>query len=389
MAEAIGSFPPAGHAPRVLVVGSRFIGDAALAIPFLRNLRQAMPEARIDLAADRPAGDLLSGCPYVDAVIPWGRVRARSVVGKLAATVSRARALAQAGYDRVYLLKPAPSAVVACGLAGIPVRIGFASVLTRPLLSRAVRTVAGRHQVEAYLALLEADGIAIDDGRVEGVPIDPAAAARAASLLATLPTGRPRVFVAPCATDALRHWPAERWAELLHWLAAERRCELVFAGGPGDGPTHATLGMQVGPTVGRHMHDFSTDVTLPEAVALIARMDLCLGVDTGLVHVAAACGVPVVKLDGHPDPRRWHPRGARALVVRGSGGSLPEAMRSIDVESVRGALEALLPPPLVTLDLRGGDRRYDVLMRPAARADAATADQGPAAGPLESTSAAV
>jgi hypothetical protein len=45
-------------------------------------------------------------------------------------------------------------------------------------------------------------------------------------------------------------------------------------------------------------------------------MDLCLGVDTGLVHLAASHDVPVVVLFGPTDPNRWSPWTARATVVR-------------------------------------------------------------------------
>ena len=51
-----------------------------------------------------------------------------------------------------------------------------------------------------------------------------------------------------------------------------------------------------------HVHDFSTAVPLGDAAALAARMDLCLGVDTGLVHLASSVGVPAVVLVGPTDP---------------------------------------------------------------------------------------
>ena len=45
-----------GGAGRILVVCTRYIGDTALAIPFLRNLRAAFPDAVIDVCAE-------GGCP--------------------------------------------------------------------------------------------------------------------------------------------------------------------------------------------------------------------------------------------------------------------------------------------------------------------------------------
>jgi hypothetical protein len=47
-------------------------------------------------------------------------------------------------------------------------------------------------------------------------------------------------------------------------------------------------------------------------------MDLCIGVDTGLVHLAASVGVPAVVIVGPTDPNRWSPWRTAAAVLRSS-----------------------------------------------------------------------
>ena len=49
---------------RILVIRYRFIGDTVLAIPTLRNLRQAFPHATIDVLGEPISGDTLALCPY-------------------------------------------------------------------------------------------------------------------------------------------------------------------------------------------------------------------------------------------------------------------------------------------------------------------------------------
>ena len=58
-------------AKKILVMRYRFIGDTVLTVPFLRNLRQAYPAARIDLMLEPFSGQVIEGCPYVDRVIPF------------------------------------------------------------------------------------------------------------------------------------------------------------------------------------------------------------------------------------------------------------------------------------------------------------------------------
>ena len=151
---------------RILVVCTRYIGDTVLAIPFLRNLRRAFPDAVIDICAEGPARGVLADCPYVDDLVSWTRPGRRGPVAALAAIRTQAAWLAGRRYTRAYLLKRSLSAGLLVTLAGIPVRVGLAGD-GRWLLTRAVTAARGRHQAARYLDLLRAEGIDVDDGHSE------------------------------------------------------------------------------------------------------------------------------------------------------------------------------------------------------------------------------
>ena len=176
----------------------------------------------------------------------------------------------------------------------------------RMLLTTAVRPRRGRHQVETYLELLRADGVPVDDGHNENW-LREDHATRVGELLAALPAARPRVLLVVRGTDCRRFWSPERWVELMRWLVEDRGCELFFCGGPPDAPLHAQLQHGVSPNVAAHVHDYSEALSLAEAAALVGRMNLCVSVDTGLVHLAASFHVPVVVLVGPTDPNQWAP----------------------------------------------------------------------------------
>lgn len=333
----------AGGRERILVVGTRYIGDTVLMIPFLRNLRRAFPHAVIDFHAEGAARHMLAACPFIDSFIirrraAGGSGKLRRTLGGIAAEVLAFR---RAGYTRAYLLKSAPSAALLAMLAAIPHRVGFARGPNRMLLSRAVPVRAGRHQADLYLDLLRADGLAVDAGHNDNWTV-PVAATRAAALLDSLPAGRPIVFLSPCATNARRNWPNERWARTLDWLTGERGCEVVLAGSPPDAPIHAAILSGLNPTLDRHVHDFSALLSLPEAAALISGVDLCVGIDTGLPHLATSFGVPTVRLFGGSDPVRWGIwRGAGEIVHAPAGGGR-DPMRGITVGAVCDAVERVL-----------------------------------------------
>jgi heptosyltransferase-2 len=62
--------------------------------------------------------------------------------------------------------------------------------------------------------------------------------------------------------------------------------------------------------------DLTGMTTLAQAMALIARCRLFITNDSGLMHAAAALGVPVMAIFGSTDPERTGPRGEVCRVVR-------------------------------------------------------------------------
>ncbi|MFM8802537.1 MAG: glycosyltransferase family 9 protein [Planctomycetia bacterium] len=329
------------HPERILVVGNGFLGDTVLGIPFFRNLRRRFPDAVIDVLLEPAAAAVLAHCPYHDEILSWPRPprSQRLLPTALSTLVGQAAWLRSRGYTRAYLFKRSFSSALLVRLAGIPWRVGHAAEGRGWLLSRAVGIRRGRHQVEVFLDLLRVDGIEIDDGHNENWVAEADRAAIAA-LLAEVPAGRPKVFVAVRSTNAGKHWPLDRWAAVVEWLVTARNGEIFFCGGPADVAMHAEIVERLDPAVARHVHDHSASVRLRQVGALLERMDLCVGVDSGLPHLAASHGVPVVALFGPTDPAQWHPwqtGGAAVQAPRGGG-----SMADIDVEQVVAAASRLL-----------------------------------------------
>ncbi|MEI6504327.1 MAG: glycosyltransferase family 9 protein [Planctomycetota bacterium] len=374
---------------RILVVCTQYIGDTLLAIPFLRNLRRTHPAAVIDVCAQGAARAVLGSCPYVDELVPWqrpGRESRGSISGAVAGVAAQAAWLRSRGYAKAYLLKPSFSAAALAVLAGIPQRVGFAGE-SSVLLTRRVRRRRGRHQVETYLDLLRAENLPVDDGHNENW-VSSQAVSRVAPIVDRMPAGRTRVFVAMRSTDALKHWDMNRWRRLVHWLVEERGCEIVLSGGPADIAAHQAFRESVG-AAAAHVHDLSQAVPLTDMAALAARMQLCIGVDTGLVHLSASVGVPAVVLVGPTDPNRWSPWRIPCAVLRSPRVqcSLAErwltamgatdhlrwplgraAVDDIPYDDVVAAVSGFLPAPLAvrTIDLTRDGFRYEVVSRPAA-----------------------
>ncbi|MEO7599136.1 MAG: glycosyltransferase family 9 protein, partial [Opitutus sp.] len=196
---------------RILVIRYRFIGDTVLAIPFLRNLRAAFPNAVIDVLAEPVSGDTLAHCPYKNELLYFaprlkGPAKARSPhPTTLLSCAKRLRAL---GYDRVYILRRSFSSAILPLLAGIRHRVGFATEGRRWLLQRST-PYPDKHEVECFLDILRADGIPVLDTYNENWS-DPATDQRVDAALK--PIRGKRVFICAKSVFPLKDWDADRFA---------------------------------------------------------------------------------------------------------------------------------------------------------------------------------
>jgi heptosyltransferase-2 len=326
---------------RILVIRYRFIGDTVLAIPFLRNLRQAFPAARIDVLAEPGSGDVLALCPYKDELLSYGprlrgeRRRTATFPTRLTAA---ARLLRARRYDRCYILRRSFSSAILPWLAGIPHRVGFATEGRSWLLQRST-PYADKHEVECFLDVLRADGVPVTDTRNENWS-DPATDRR---VDAALPPGdRLRVFVCAKSVYPLKDWAPDRFAELVAWLVNARGCEVHLCDAPGNAGYYEEIRAALPAPLARPWMDWSRQLSLREVNSLFRRMDLAIGIDTGLLHLAASFHVPVVALFGPLEPWRWHPWDTRHTIVRPDDVSGPRPLLRVPVSAVQAAVEPYL-----------------------------------------------
>lgn len=299
---------PLSGVRRLLVLMPSWVGDATMATPLLRALRDALPAARLAALCRPGIAAVLDGLPSLDERFtapmrgfagPWtGLAAARSF-----------------GADAVLLL---PNSVRS-GLASLrlaPRRLGYRSLgrvwtLTHAL-ERPSRT-APESAVDSYANLGEwAIGRAIEDRRVRLV-VTPTESTAADALLGTADArpGRRWLVVNPGANRTDKRWPAARFALAAATVAVEHSMDVAVTGAPGErslvasvaAATRAELARRSSPKA-RVIDLVEHGVTLGSLKGVIARAALLITNDTGPRHVAAALGTPSVVLFG-PTDHRW------------------------------------------------------------------------------------
>ena len=294
-----GSMParPAPDAQRVLIMQTSFLGDALLSVPLAKRVKEVLPAARLSVMTRPETADVFRGVAEVDEVL----LDDKKGAGRGLAGIRHAAEQLKAGrFDIVLVAHRSFRTALIARLAGIPRRIGFASSAGAFLLHETVPFPWGAPEAERNLALLlplapelragPQDSLYLTGGRTG----DAAAAVAKRLEAAGVAPGEKLVGVHPGSVWPTKRWFPERFAALAGLLTREDGARVVLIGGPGD----QALAAGVAAGAGAPVLDWTGKTTLPELLALIARLDLLVTNDSGPMHVAAANGVPVLALFG-------------------------------------------------------------------------------------------
>lgn len=287
---------------RVLVMVYGHVADTMAAIPALRTLRRAAPGARIEVLCLRSVAPILELCPYVDELVLWGdfsrkagrgaRAEKAAVMGVLAARLRARR------YRAVLVFHRSASALRRLARStGSPLAAGVSDGgdgYSHPVAPSALES--SREENER---VLEAVGLADDGGPVELWTTE-ADQVRADVLLGEAGgPGRALVGLHPGSDWSCQQWLPERFAEVGSLLRDRIGAQIVITGAPSE----VSLEAEVAGALDFEPVRLAGRTTLRELVAVIARLDVLVCVNSAAAAIARAVGTPAVVLLGPEDAR--------------------------------------------------------------------------------------
>lgn len=296
------------QATRILVIRYRFIGDTILTVPFLRNLRRAYPQAKIDVLVGPQSGEVLTGCPYVNELIPFDTTRFHkydSGPGKKKNFWAYVFQLRKNRYDMVFVLKRSWSSALLALFTGARHRIGYASHGRKFLLTQAVPFRTDMHEVDSTLTVLKAAGIPIVDKYLEAW-ITNREKEEVATFIPSATINKKKVLIHAAAAHPDKIYPLSSWVKIVARLNQEYGFIPFFTGAEQDFALYEEL-QKLSGVVGVNL---AGKLTLRQSMAIYSTLNLAICVDSGPAHLAAAAGIPVLSIFGPTDPVRWAPYSA-------------------------------------------------------------------------------
>ncbi len=319
------------HPSRILVANCADFGDIVLMLPALEALRKLFPQAEIGFLSSEKTRAVLAGTHLVDRhhvvgsrfvhilTRERGLARLRALGRFVAARRAMVRELKAARYEVALdlYLYPFPVSPLFY-MAGIPVRAGYTSGGFGPLLTHPIEAGAEPRSI-------------LDSPRALFSTLWPERAAELPPFKPHYP-GHPLHDVAPLGSGArywvihmgagavFKEWPDEQWRSLLVALAG-RGVKLLLTG---SGARERQRVERMIASVGDDRIQSAVDRPWAEFVAVVARAERVICLDSSIVHVAAAFGVPTTALfTGINDLVEWGPRNELCDVLMAPVGCAP------------------------------------------------------------------
>jgi heptosyltransferase-3 len=308
---------------RVLVVRGGAIGDFILTLPALKALRDAYPDARIEILGYKHIAVLAESRFYAQAVrsIEYGPL-SRFFAKNSELPAESADYFATFDLIISYLYDPDgifESNLRRCGVKNLlfgPAKIAKTSdhaawQLARPIEELGIRVV----DLTEKIFLSEEDR---QFGR---------------EFLQT--PSQPIIAIHPGSGSKEKNWPLQNWIELFsreHWHV-EKRPSLIVISGEADKAQTA----QLEHTWKDQNIRFAKNLPLPHLAAVLEH-SIFIGHDSGISHLAAAAGANCILLFGPTDPNVWAPRNENVQVFAAESGRLNDLGTGLVQAALSGSL---------------------------------------------------
>jgi ADP-heptose:LPS heptosyltransferase len=308
---------------RILVIKMAGIGDLLLATPALRALRETYPQAQIDLLVTPASAGLLNGWEVINKIIVLDKYLFDTPRQMLTNPLSLRKLsplwqeLRGEHYDAVLLLHhlTLPFGRLKYRLllqaTGAKWRVGLDNGHGRFLNLRVKDEGFGAmHEADYYLAIAEAVGATTGDKRLT-VPLSDEDHRRAWQLL--YETESPDTIIRPLIAmhpgsgsySTARRWEPERFAQLADTLYRDVGGQLLLSGGPEEAELHQQIQAMMQSEM--PTRSLAGKGGIKVTAAVLEQVDLFVGNDSALVHLAVAGGAPTVAIFGLTNHRAWGP----------------------------------------------------------------------------------
>ncbi|MBI5675572.1 MAG: glycosyltransferase family 9 protein [Nitrospirae bacterium] len=298
----------------ILVIQTAKIGDLICSTPVFREIKKKYPDSHLTAIIDPINKELLENNFYVNKILTIKKTDCKGFAGK----IRLSNLIRKGRYDIAICLNPNVSYAIALFWGLVPVRLsvmpdfcGLTFKLASVLFTHLEKHIRGRMVIETYMQMLrkigvESNDISKDVYKSEGSDI------MVLDLLGSndkLLTG-----IAVSSGNKMKEMEAGKITEIVNKLLDNTGTYIVLIGSGQDKDKAERLFESFSRT--ERVINAVGQFSLAEIPALLERLSLFIGVDSGITYMADALSVPLINVAGPSDMQDQRPTSECAIIIR-------------------------------------------------------------------------
>jgi ADP-heptose:LPS heptosyltransferase len=301
---------------KILVVKICCIGDIVQSIPFLKTIKKNEPDAKITYVATTWCSQLVEMIPEVDDIIIFDAPYEINIFRKVFHSFSFALKILFSGFDIAFNLHRTNVWNIFFRMGFIPRRIGFGD---SRLLTDHIEFNGTIHESKRYLAQLNPfnypiteDLPVIQPGENILDPIKSLLSERGFKETDRIISIYPDGGVNPGTDMQIKQLSLEKYLKVIRILS-EKYPDLKFVFMRSKEAISKADDLYKMTDKSRSV--YISDLTLQQLAGWFKTSSIVMGGDTGLMHIAAATGTPVVMFFGPSSPEYVAPLGKQHRII--------------------------------------------------------------------------
>ncbi|SYZ72461.1 putative ADP-heptose--LPS heptosyltransferase 2 [Candidatus Zixiibacteriota bacterium] len=338
---------------KIIIRTPNHLGDCLMALPAVEALAGECRDDQITLLGPDWADKIYGQVPEI-SFIPIAGYRLHGVQ----AISYQTPVVRQERFDRGLLLTPSFSSALIFFRGRVKERYGYAGEGRRILLNHTLEyahdIVIHRSQRYIHLAEFFLDRKLSQGRPLMKFPATDMAGAEKIMFEFKIDARIPLVAIAPQAVAESRRWGVDKYAQLADRLVRRYDCQIILLGTKAEAPAGSEVARN-----NRRIFNLCGLTDIGSAAALLSRVLLFVGNDSGLAHLAAAVDIPIVVLSGADNPAETSPLSDKKTVIIKEhleciscvknvcpkrGEAFMRCMKEISVEEVFNAGQKLIEP---------------------------------------------
>ena len=286
---------------KIGVYSPNWIGDAVMALPFIHQLKEKVPESEITLICKDWVADIYENHPAIAQIIPLSKSDIRGFKG----TRKTGKSLQSSELDIFYTLTDSFRSAAILWWSKAKSRVGFHSQMRSLLLTDVIDLPKEKvHRSKKYLYLIESQ---TKTGDSIGIKLTVEEILWAKEELENMGLEL-LVDISPFSVVESRSIPNKKINE---WLNGSNQHFLIF-GSSGDSDRARSL---INECAEIKLTNICGKYSIRESMALMSQCQFTLASDSGLGHISASLGIPTFSFFGAGDSEITKPIGKQTFVI--------------------------------------------------------------------------